>query len=230
MESGVGGWDKPPRGRGAPQVKRLMNTHLAGTLSLLATRACSTLVTGTSHSWRTRSGSPQSWGAVESNRKRPGRGGLSLLLDELLCRRAPGTAQGQKPIYIANALVRHPARSSFRAICKKGSLVAVGQKQLDRLGLLDHGRLSLKQIVPVPTWPMDPRWASSLTPLEKVQLLIPAQLCPVAQPVGPGHVADFIGRGVSMARIHRTRNPETPSKHVQVGSSQLDLMHRIETR
>jgi hypothetical protein len=82
------------------------------------------------------------------------------------------TAQGGKLIYIADALVYHPARSSFRAICKKSSRVAVGQKKLDRFGLLEHGRLSLKQFVPVPTWPTGQRWASSLTPLEKVQLLL----------------------------------------------------------
>ena len=82
------------------------------------------------------------------------------------------TAQGGKLIYIADALVYHPARSSFSAIRKKSSRVALGQKQLDRLGLLEHGRLSLRQILPVPTWPMDSRWANSLTPLEKVQLLL----------------------------------------------------------
>ena len=33
-----------------------------------------------------------------------------------------------------------------------------------------------------------------------------------------------------MARMHRTQNTETQSEDAQAGSSQLDLMHRIETR
>lgn len=81
------------------------------------------------------------------------------------------TSQGERIIYIPDAVVHHPARGTFRAIYKKSKRVALGQKQLDQLEL-EHGSLSLRQLLPVLSWPVDPQWAPSLSPLDKVKLIV----------------------------------------------------------
>jgi len=82
------------------------------------------------------------------------------------------TKAGEKMIYIPGAVVQHPARSTFRAIYKKSKRVAIGQKQLQSLGLLEHGRLSASQLRPVRTYPVDGQWSESLSSLEKAQLVL----------------------------------------------------------
>ena len=81
------------------------------------------------------------------------------------------TVQGEKIVYIPDAVVRHPARSTFKATYKKSKRIALGQKQLEKLGLLEHGRLSLSQLRPVHSYPVDKRWSGTLSGWEKVQLI-----------------------------------------------------------
>ena len=59
------------------------------------------------------------------------------------------TRGGENLIYIPNAVVMHLARSTFREIYKKSKRVAIGQKELQSLGLLEHGTLSWRRWLPV---------------------------------------------------------------------------------
>ena len=81
------------------------------------------------------------------------------------------TGQGEKLVYIPDALVCHPARSTFCAIYEKSKRVAVGQRQLVRLGLYDRSP-SLRQVLPAKSWPMDRDWGDSLTAANKLQLIL----------------------------------------------------------
>jgi len=82
------------------------------------------------------------------------------------------TREGEKLIYIQEATVYHPARYNFRAIYHKSRRVALGQKQLTRLGLLEYGGASWRQLIPSPSWPDDGKWAKSLSFLEKTQVML----------------------------------------------------------
>ena len=68
------------------------------------------------------------------------------------------TTHGEKLIYIENAVVFHPARASFSALYKKTKRVAVGQRALTRLGLLEHGSLSWRRLLPCASLPYRPEW------------------------------------------------------------------------
>lgn len=81
------------------------------------------------------------------------------------------TRAGEILIYIENARVRHPARDSFGAIVRKSRRIVMGQKRLRKLGLLEHGKLSVRNLVPIRKWPVDPTWEHTLTPLNKLHLL-----------------------------------------------------------
>ena len=81
------------------------------------------------------------------------------------------TGQGEKIVYIPDAAVRHPARSTFKAIYKKSKRIALGQKQLEKLGLLEHDQLSLGKLRPVRSYPVDKRWSATLSRWEKAQLI-----------------------------------------------------------
>ena len=81
------------------------------------------------------------------------------------------TRAGEILIYIENATVRHPARDSFGAIVRKSRRIVMGQKRLRKLGLLEHGKLSVRNLVPIRRWPADPTWEQTLTPLNKLHLL-----------------------------------------------------------
>jgi glycosyltransferase involved in cell wall biosynthesis len=81
------------------------------------------------------------------------------------------TRAGEILIYIENATVRHPARDSFGAIVRKSRRIVMGQKRLRKLGLLEHGKLSVRNLVPIRRWPADPTWEHTLTPLNKLHLL-----------------------------------------------------------
>ena len=59
------------------------------------------------------------------------------------------TEAGERLIYAEKAIVYHPARASFRSILKKSKRVAGGQKQLRKMGLLHHGALSWRSLVPL---------------------------------------------------------------------------------
>ena len=82
------------------------------------------------------------------------------------------TKNGERMIYVAEAVVHHPARSSFGAIYRKSVRVARGQKQLTRLGLLEQGQVSWRQLLPVRSYPVDARWAPSLHRSERLQLIL----------------------------------------------------------
>jgi glycosyltransferase involved in cell wall biosynthesis len=58
------------------------------------------------------------------------------------------TKAGEKMIFMPKAVVRHPARATFSAILKKSKRIALGQKQLQEMGLLEHGRLSWSSLNP----------------------------------------------------------------------------------
>lgn len=59
------------------------------------------------------------------------------------------TTSGERLVYSDKAVVSHPARATFAAIFKKSRRIALGQKQLDKMGLLAHGRLSIGKLKPV---------------------------------------------------------------------------------
>lgn len=82
------------------------------------------------------------------------------------------TQAGEKMIYIPDAIVHHPARTTFTAIYEKSKRVAIGQKQLEELGLAEHNHLSLTQLRPIWSYPVSEKWGNSLSKLEKVQLVI----------------------------------------------------------
>tara|TARA_Y100000590_G_scaffold470346_1_gene664000 strand:- start:18788 stop:19651 length:864 start_codon:yes stop_codon:yes gene_type:complete len=48
--------------------------------------------------------------------------------------------------YSKEALVLHPARSSFRSKLAKSKRIAKGQKDLAKMGLLEHGQLNCRQL------------------------------------------------------------------------------------
>jgi glycosyltransferase involved in cell wall biosynthesis len=81
------------------------------------------------------------------------------------------TGQGEKLVYIHDAMVQHPARSTFGEIYRKSRRVALGQKQLARLGLLDQS-LSLRQLLPARSWNTGHEWAGSLSMFDKLQLIL----------------------------------------------------------
>jgi glycosyltransferase involved in cell wall biosynthesis len=82
------------------------------------------------------------------------------------------TQAGEKMIYISDAIVRHPARGTLRAILKKSIRIARGQKQLERMGLLQHDRLSWRQLRFSRSYPRDERWLACLSRLEKAELVL----------------------------------------------------------
>jgi glycosyltransferase involved in cell wall biosynthesis len=58
------------------------------------------------------------------------------------------TEAGEKLFYSQEALVRHPARSTFREKHNKSKRIARGQKHLSEMGLLAHGELGWRQLIP----------------------------------------------------------------------------------
>jgi len=81
------------------------------------------------------------------------------------------TSQGENMVYIDDAIVTHPARATVRELLKKSKRVAVGQKQLGRLGLAEQVGPSWKQLVPARSWPDDGNWSRSLTITDKAKIL-----------------------------------------------------------
>jgi glycosyltransferase involved in cell wall biosynthesis len=58
--------------------------------------------------------------------------------------------------YAPDAVVRHPARPDARAVLAKAKRVARGVRRLERLGLLEHNRLSWRHVMPVRHYPAIP--------------------------------------------------------------------------
>lgn len=71
--------------------------------------------------------------------------------DYEFCRRA--TQNGAEIIYVELATVRHPARATLAGKLRKARRVARGQKQLARLGLLQHTHLTWRRLLPTPWCP-----------------------------------------------------------------------------
>ncbi len=59
------------------------------------------------------------------------------------------TKSGEKLTYAEMAIVYHPARKTLKAILKKSKRVVQGQKQLEKMGLLQHGTLSWRSLIPM---------------------------------------------------------------------------------
>ncbi len=58
------------------------------------------------------------------------------------------TQAGELLVYAGDTLVYHRARSTFASKLKKSKRVAEGQKQLEEIGLLKHGNLSWRSLIP----------------------------------------------------------------------------------
>ena len=58
------------------------------------------------------------------------------------------TKLGERLIYSQKTLVKHPARATFIEKYNKSKRIAIGQKNLSEMGLLNHGELSWRQLIP----------------------------------------------------------------------------------
>ncbi|HQN97759.1 MAG TPA: glycosyltransferase, partial [Thermoanaerobaculales bacterium] len=58
--------------------------------------------------------------------------------------------------YAPDAVVRHPARAGAGAVLAKAKRVARGVQRLERLGLLEHNRMSWRHVMPVRHYPAIP--------------------------------------------------------------------------
>lgn len=56
---------------------------------------------------------------------------------------------GENGVYAEDAVVRHPARSTASAILQKQRRILRGRRQLEALGLLEHGLLTWRSFLPV---------------------------------------------------------------------------------
>jgi glycosyltransferase involved in cell wall biosynthesis len=63
---------------------------------------------------------------------------------------------GVRAHYAPDAVVAHPARADARAVLAKARRVARGVQRLERLGLLEHNRLSWTHFMPVRHYPAIP--------------------------------------------------------------------------
>ena len=58
------------------------------------------------------------------------------------------TQAGETLIYDGDALIYHPARTTFKDKLKKSKRIANGQKILEQMNLLEHGKRTWKQLIP----------------------------------------------------------------------------------
>ena len=79
------------------------------------------------------------------------------------------TGGGEKLVYIPDAIVRHAARRTFGAIFAKSRRIAKGQRQLQKLGLLD--RPSMRQLLPAKSWPVLQGRTEPISAVRKLQLM-----------------------------------------------------------
>jgi glycosyltransferase involved in cell wall biosynthesis len=80
------------------------------------------------------------------------------------------TGAGEKMIYIPDAVVMHPARSSFKEIYRKLIRVAAGQKELITLGILEPEKISFRSWLPSLRYLRDGYWSQELSIQEKIHL------------------------------------------------------------
>ena len=78
------------------------------------------------------------------------------------------TESGEKLSYSSKALVKHPARSTFWEKYYKSKRIAKGQKHLSMMGLLSHGELSWRQLIPTLKIPLK----SKMNRLAKINLFL----------------------------------------------------------
>ena len=81
------------------------------------------------------------------------------------------TSAGEKMIYISGAVVKHPARSTLRAILKKSRRVAEGERQLEHLGLYEHRKVSWRQLVPVKSSVVAHGWNGRVSVFQKIRIV-----------------------------------------------------------
>jgi len=82
------------------------------------------------------------------------------------------TSAGGKLIYAPDAIVFHPALSSFKKILKKMIRVSVGVKKLKSLGLLTLDKIPLRRWRPTLKYPRDGYWSLKFSTKEKMQLIL----------------------------------------------------------
>jgi GT2 family glycosyltransferase len=82
------------------------------------------------------------------------------------------TKRGERIVYIPDAVVCHPARSTLKAILKKSKRVAIGQKALEKEGLLDHGRVSFRRLMPRLSVSIDPAFSRFFSRREILKLIM----------------------------------------------------------
>lgn len=82
------------------------------------------------------------------------------------------TKAGEKLIYVPDAVVHHPARSSLRALYRKERRVLLGQKNLEQLGLLDHEAFTWDWLKPTRSYPYHPQWFKFLLKSERIHLIL----------------------------------------------------------
>jgi glycosyltransferase involved in cell wall biosynthesis len=85
------------------------------------------------------------------------------------CRRA--VDGGAQLIYIADAVVEHPARSTLKAIYKKSKRIAKGQKQMQTLGIVKPLRLEPGKLFSRGC-PVNEKWPGRLSNVDKLQLIV----------------------------------------------------------
>lgn len=82
------------------------------------------------------------------------------------------TNLGEKMIYIEDAVVKHPARATLRAILKKSRRIAEGQSQLQALGLYDHKKVSWSRFLPVRSSVIAPGWENQVSIYTKTIIVV----------------------------------------------------------
>lgn len=81
------------------------------------------------------------------------------------------TSRGVKMIYIPNAIVKHPARTTLRGILTKSRRIAEGEKQLQNLGLYEHRKISWRQLLPVKSCVVAPGWENRVSIFNKISIV-----------------------------------------------------------
>jgi glycosyltransferase involved in cell wall biosynthesis len=81
---------------------------------------------------------------------------------------------GARVHYAPDAVVAHPARADARAVLAKARRVARGVQRLERLGLLEHNRLSWTHFMPVRHYPAIP--GQELSPVRRLTVAVLANI------------------------------------------------------
>ena len=82
------------------------------------------------------------------------------------------TSQGEKLVYISQALVHRPARDTFKGTHAQSRRLASGQRDLEKLGLIHQARPSWIQILPDEQRPPDERWSGPPSSFDKLRLAL----------------------------------------------------------